>query len=182
MATTTLMTADEFLRAPDSDQRHELIRGEVRSMPPAGGEHGHIGMEVAIPLGVAVKEQRLGKVFLAETGFRIARDPDTVLAPDVSFLRAERWAAMERPRAFIEGPPDLAVEVVSPSDSAEEVHEKALAWLEAGVRLLWVVHPRGRTVTVYIPDRTARLLGVDDTLDGGEIVPGFRLPVRDIFA
>lgn len=182
MATTTLMTADEFLLMPTDNQRHELIQGEVRSMPPAGGRHGQIGMEVAIPLGVAVKEQRLGVVFLAETGFRIARDPDTVRTPDVSFLRAERWAAIERPQAFIEGPPDLAVEIVSPSDSAEEVHEKALSWLDAGVRLLWVVHPHGRTVTVYTPDRTARVLGNDDTLDGGDVVPGFLLLIQSIFA
>jgi Uma2 family endonuclease len=90
----------------------------------------------------------------------------------------ERWAAIERPQAFIEGPPDLAVEIISPSDSAEEVHEKALSCLEAGVRLLWVVHPRGRTVTVYAPDRTARVLGND----GGDVVPGFRLSVQSIFA
>ncbi len=121
-------------------------------------------------------------VFLAETGYRIARDPDTVRAPDVSFLHAERWDAIERPQAFIGGVPGLAVKIVSPSDSAEEVHEKALSWLEAGVRLLWVVHPRGRTGTVYAPDRTARVLGNDDTLDGGDVVPGFRLWIQSIFA
>ncbi len=182
MATKTLMTADEFLLMPDGAQRHELIRGEVQSTSLAGGEHGRIGMQIAVPLAAAIEQQDLGEVFMAGTGFRIARDPDTVRAPDVSFLRAERWATLERPQGFIEGPPDLAVEVVSPSDSAEEVHERALSCLEAGVRLLWVVHPRGRTVTMYAPDRTARVLGNDDTLDGSDVVPGFRLSIQSIFA
>ncbi len=182
MATNTLMTADEFLLMPDGDQRHELIRGEVRSTSLARGEHGLTGMQIAVPLAAVVEQQDLGDVFMAGTGFRIARDPDTVRAPDVSFLRAERWNALERPQAFIEGAPDLAVEIVSPSDSAEEVNEKALSSLDAGVRLLWVVHSHGRTVTVYAPDRTARVLGNGDTLDGGDVVPGFRLLIQSIFA
>jgi Uma2 family endonuclease len=131
---------------------------------------------------MVVWEAGLGVVFAAETGFRIARDPDTVRAPDVSLLRAERWAALERLPAFIDGPPDLAVEIISPSDSAEEVHEETLSWLEAGVQLLWVVHPRGRTVTVYAPDRTARVLGNNDTLHGGDVVRGFRMSIQSIFA
>ena len=182
MATTTLMTADEFLLMPDGDQRHELIRVGVRSLPPAGGEHGRLAINVSTPLSMVVRKAGLGVVFAAETGFRIARDPHTVRAPDVSFLRAERWAALERPQAFIDGPPDLAVEIIAPSDSAEDVHEKAVSWLEAGVQLLWVVHPRGRTVTVYAPDRTPRVLGNDDTLNGGDVVTGCRLSIQSIFA
>lgn len=134
-----------------------------------------------MPLALAIGRLGLGEVFAAETGFRISRMPDTIRAPDFAFLRGERWESLERRDGYIEGAPDLAVEVVSPSDSSEEVHEKALEWLDAGVRLLWVLHPRTRTVTVYTPDWQARVLGPDEVLDGGDVVPGFSILVRALF-
>ncbi len=181
MGTKTYITADDLLAMAEDGQRRELVKGEVRSMAPAGGEHGRNGARLLVLLGTYVVQHGLGEVFAAETGFRVERSPDTVLAPDVSFLTRERWESLERPEAYIDGAPDLAAEVVSPSDSSEEVHEKALRWLEAGVRLLWVVHPRRQTVTVYTPDRRATVLGLEDTLDGGDVVPGFSLPIQQLF-
>ncbi len=127
------------------------------------------------------EQHQLGEVFNADTGFRLRRDPDTVRLPDVSFVSRERWQGVQDREAYFEGPPDLAVETVPPSDSANEVHEKALMWLEAGVRLLWVIHPRQRSATVYTPDRHARVLRADDTLDGEDVLPGFSVVVRELF-
>lgn len=178
----TLVTADDLLTLPNGEgQRYELIQGELHTMTPAGGEHGRLHLKLGAMILNCVRRHRLGEVFGAETGFRIGRDPDTVRAPDVAFLRTERWAAQERPDAFVEGPPDLAVEIVSPWDKHDEVHEKALAWLEAGAQLVWIVQPRSRTLTVYWPDRSSRVLGVNDTVDGGEVIPQLTLQVRDIF-
>ena len=182
MATKTPMTAQELHVLPDNGLRLELVRGELREMAAAGAEHGRIGIRAAVRLVGWVEPRGLGEEVLnADTGFLIRRDPDTVRLPDVSFLRKERWDALERPEAFVDGPPDLAIEIVSPSDSPGEVQEKVLEWLAAGVRLLWVVRPRGRMATVHSPNRRARVLGVDDTLDGGDVLPGFSLPVRALF-
>lgn len=177
----TLMTADELLTLPMGyGQRYELLRGELHTMTPAGGEHGRIHVKVGALLLNYVLQHNLGEVFGAETGFHIEHDPDTVRAPDVAFLRTERWAEQARRHSFIEGPPDLAVEVVSPGDTSYEVHEKALAWLDAGTRLVWIVHPRSRTITVYWPDRRSQVFGADDTIDGGDVVPGFTMTVRSV--
>lgn len=178
MATKTLITAEEFLAIPDDGQRYELIQGELRAVAGAGGEHGNIGAKLLGRLLVHVEDRDLGRVFNADTGYVIRRNPDVVRLADVSFISKERWESIERREGLIEGGPDLTVEVVSPSDSSEDVHEKALLWLSSGVQLLWVVHPRTRTVTGYTPDRQARLLGLEDMLDGGQVVPGFSLPVR----
>ena len=172
--TASRMTAEDLLALPGGrGERHELIRGELHTMPPAGGEHGRVHVRIGARLLPYVLEHSLGEVFGAETGFRVERDPDTIRAPDTAFLRTERWREQRRPDAFIEGPPDLAVEVVSPGDTSEEVQEKALFWLDAGTRLVWVVHPRRRTITVYWPDHRSEILRPDDMLDGGDVLPGF---------
>src|SRR5436305_1305530 len=123
MTVGTLMTADELLRLPDDRWRYELVRGELRKMPPAGASHGHVAAQVLVSLGSYVKEHRIGRVYAAETGFRISRRPDTVRASDAAFVRAERVVDTA---GFIEGPPDAAFEVVSPGDSYSEIEEKTL--------------------------------------------------------
>ena len=177
-----VMTADDLWRRPNDGCRHELLRGELRTMTPAGFEHGAIVVNITAPLAEHVKSQRLGDVCGAETGFKIAVDPDTVLAPDAAFVRRERIAASGRPIGFWPGAPDLAVEVLSPSDTVYAVDEKVEAWLSAGSTAVWIVNPHRRTVTIHRSGTAVRTLSGADTLEGEDVVPGFRVPVADIFA
>lgn len=179
--TQTMISADELWKMPHDGMRRELLRGEVRTMSPAGSEHGSIVVEVTIPLGNHVKAHKLGRVFGAETGFKIGSNPDSVLAPDVAFVRQERIPSSGIPRAYWPGAPDLVVEVVSPGDTAEEVDDKVAEWISAGVKAVWVVKPKRRTVTVHNAGKPEVLLTIDDEIDGGEVVPGFRYPVADFF-
>jgi Uma2 family endonuclease len=183
MATTTtpLLTADELWLRPDDGLRHELIRGELITMSPAGSEHGEISVELAALLWSHVKPNKLGVVFAAETGFLIARGPDTVRAPDGAFVRRERLPAGRRPKGYWPGAPDLAVEVLSPGDRVGEVDEKVGEWLGAGTSLVWVVSPRWRSVTVHRKAQAIRVLTEDATLDGEDVIVGFRCRVGDIF-
>ena len=176
------VTADELFRMPDDGWRYALVRGELRRMTPAGFDHGAVVMNLAVPLGQHVKAGRLGVVCGAETGFVLERRPDTVLAPDIAFVRRERIPAAGRPRTFWSGPPDLAVEVRSPGDTRKEVAEKAADWLVSGTLAVWVVDPSDASVTIHLPHREPRRLAASDTLDGAPLLPGFRLPVAEIFA
>jgi len=175
------MTAEDLFRLPDDNCRHELVRGELRRMAAAGFRHGAVIMNVAVPLGHHVKQHGLGLMCGAETGFVLERDPDTVLAPDVAFVRRDRIPASGLPAAFWEGPPDLAVEVTSPGDTRREVADKVASWLAAGTRLVWVVDPKRTMVEIHGPDGAPRRLERSDVLEGEPLFPGFRLPVTDIF-
>lgn len=175
------VTAEELFRAPDDGLRRELVRGEVRTVAPAGSAHGRIAVNVTWSLTGHVKSQDLGSVFAAETGFQISSNPDTVRAPDVAFVRRERVEAAGEIEGYWPGAPDLAVEVVSPNDRFAEVEEKVADWLAAGTRMVLVVNPRGRTVTVRTSEKEARILSEEEVLDGGDVVPGWTLPVADVF-
>jgi len=179
--TRTSMTADDLWRMPDDGQRHELIRGELTMMTPAGGGHGEIAMRVAFALMTHVKAKQLGTVLAAETGFYIARDPDTVRAPDAAFIARQRVPAAGLPAGFIPFAPDIAVEVLSPSDSQLDVDEKIDQWLAAGTASVWVVNPRGKTVTVHRSGRDPRILREHDVLEGEEVCPGFAVNVAELF-
>jgi Uma2 family endonuclease len=176
-------TAEELLRMPDDDCRYELVRGELRKMTPAGNKHGYITMNLSGPLHRHVKEKGLGRVYTAETGFLLARNPDTVRAPDAAFVSRVRLEEAGEVEGYWPGAPDLAVEVISPSDVHTEVVEKALVWLEAGCRMVLVVDPGQRTVTVYRARDDIRILKGEagETLDGAHVVPGWRLPVAELF-
>ncbi|HEX2092626.1 MAG TPA: Uma2 family endonuclease [Longimicrobiaceae bacterium] len=177
-----VVTAEELLRMPRGRVRRELVRGVVREMTPAGYGHGKVAMRLGSRLDVHVEENDLGVVVAAETGFRIASSPDTVRAPDVAFVRRERAEEVGDDEGFWPGAPDLAVEVVSPNDSFGEVEEKVFDWLSAGCRMVVVVDPRKRTATVYRSRSDITVLAEDEELDGGDVVPGWRLPVRELFA
>ncbi len=177
-----LVTAEELERLPNDHMRHELVRGELRTMPPAGGEHGVLVINLSAPLAVHVKGHKLGLVFGAETGFRIAKDPDTVRAPDIAFVRTDRIPAGGVPKSFFPGAPDLAVEIVSPGDTHDEVEEKVQEWLDAGTTQVWVVSPKRRTVTVHRSATDITILTEKDDLSGGPLLPGFSCPVSEIFA
>jgi len=175
-----LMTVEEFWGLPAADQLQELVSGEVRNMAPAGGEHGMIGADMIVQLGHYVRQNKLGAVFNSDTGFVLARDPDTVRCADCAFVSQARIAAEGVPQKFFPGPPDVAVEVVSPNDTVYEVDEKVQQWLAAGVRLVIVLNPRQKTATVHRPGEV-RILTVTDTIDGAEVVPGFRCAVKELF-
>ena len=176
-----LVTAEELLELPDDGHRYELVDGELRVLSPAGFDHGVVAMEIGARLDEFVRARRLGRVVAAGTGFRLARDPDTVRAPDAAFVAADRLPPRDQRQAFLELPPDLAVEVVSPNDRAVEVTEQAFAWLAAGASLVWVVYPAQRLVAVYSPDGSVVHRREGDEPDGGAVLPDFRLPVAEIF-
>jgi Uma2 family endonuclease len=178
-----LMTADELLALPmGRGQCYELVEGVLRTMSPGGRRHGRVIGQFTAPLVQYVNEHHLDEVYGAETGFKLAVNPDTVRAPDVSFVRQERVAALDDEDGFVLGPPDLAVEVVSPGDRRGEIAETVAAWLATGTRMVVVVDPPRRRVMVHRPGQPPRELGEDDVLDGEDVVPGWQLPMRALFA
>ncbi len=175
-------TADELLHMPDDGFRYELVEGELRKMTPAGSEHGFLSNEISWRLTDHVRRHSFGQVFGAETGFRIDHNPDTVLAPDTSFIRKERIQAIGIPKEYFPEAPALVVEIISPSDTAEEVDDKMRRWIAAGVELRWIVYPKGRSVTVYRSRNDIQILSTNDTLDGESVVPGFQCRLSDLFS
>jgi len=172
------MTAEELGNLPDSPYRHELIKGELLTMPPAKYEHGRICANLTMILAQHVKANRLGVVG-TEGGCKIESDPDTVLGPDVLFVAQDRISLS--PEGYHDGPPDLVVEVLSPGDRKGEVESKLALWLETGSRSVWLVNPRRRTVEVVKSLNDRRMLHEDDELVD-DTVPGFRVKVSEIFA
>lgn len=178
---THLLTAEEFAALPLEGLRSELIRGELRTMPPTFEDHGEFTMRLTVLLGHYVMTHQLGKMYAAETGFLIARNPDTVRAPDIAFIRQERTPVAGPAPRWVPVIPDLAVEVASSGDRLTEIRDKAAMWLEVGVRLVWVVLPGQRAIEVYRPGQPMVILGEDATLDGADVAPGFSTPVSAIF-
>ncbi len=181
MATTKLMTAEELLALPDDGQRHELIDGELRTMAPTGDEHGGIVAALTGSLHPHVRAHGLGRVRAGEPGFRLRRDPDTVRAPDVAFIGLERVRGARKVAGYREGAPDLAVEVISPDDLYTEVDAKVAMWFEYGAQMVIVINPCRRVVSVYRSPTQVRILTEADVLDGEDVVPGWTMPVADIF-
>ena len=173
-----LITAEDLLNM-SLDQPCELVAGELRMMSPSGEAHCRVAARLVVLIGVHVEREDLGVTYTAEPGFVLSRDPDTVRAPDVAFVSKERL--LKSPEGFIPGAPDLAVEVVSPTDRVKDVAEKAEAWIGAGVRAVWVVWPSTRTITVYRPGAKPETLREQDTLKGGDALPGFEHPVAEVF-
>ncbi len=180
MATATrLLTADDVFKLP-SDLRCELIDGVLIETSPPGPEHGMIAATITRLLGTHVRANRLGIVF-GEAGFIVRRGPDTVRAPDAAFIRADRVPPTGPPKTFWETAPDLVVEVVSPNDTPAEVQAKIHNWIEAGVRLAWVVYPSSHRVVVVRSLQAREELTEEDVLSGEDVVPGFECPVHEIF-
>jgi Uma2 family endonuclease len=175
-------TADELLAMPDDGFRYELVKGELIRMSPAADEHGRVTMSLAGPLYNHVRANKLGVVYAAETGFKIESDPDTVRAPDIAFISKERLELTGTPRSYRECAPDLAVEVLSPGDRVSEVEAKVGQWLQTGALMVLVLSPKLRTITSYRSLTDILVLTEKDTLDGGNVVPGFRIAVADIFS
>ena len=180
MQSRDVTTAEQLLELREPGHRHELVRGELRRMSASGWWHGVVVGRLAEFLGNHVRTSRAGHCMGAETGFVLARNPDSVRAPDVAFVRTERLPATYAP-GFFPGPPDLAVEATSPTDAWDDVQEKVQFWLAHGTTMVWVVEPRARRITVYRSAADVRVLGHDDVLDGGPLLPAFRVPVADVF-
>jgi len=176
-----LTTANQLLEMQDDGFRYELLHGELKKRPPAGGEHGRVAMNLGSSLRHHTGQHGLGVVFAAETGFLLASDPDNVRAPDAAFVRAERVRQVGPVTGFWPGAPDLAVEVVSPNDSYSDVEEKVIDWLAAGTRMVIVANPKKRTAAVYRSATQIVILSEDQLLDGADVVLGWSIPVREIF-
>ena len=179
MSAPALLTAEDLLRLNLPNKRTELVRGRLVVREPAGYQHGNIAMRIGSAIHQHVEANSLGEVFAAETGFTLARAPDTVRAPDVAFIRSERLLSPP-PRGFAELAPDLAVEVLSPDDRPGEVLEKVGDWLNAGTLLVWVVDPRRRIARVYRADGSESHLDDNGSLEGEELLPGFRMSLQTL--
>lgn len=166
---------------PDDGVRHELVRGQLITMPPAGNIHGDRTMRLGWRLAQHVESNDLGIVYAAETGFKLATDPDTVRGVDIAFVSKIRLAEAGDVEGYWPGAPDLAIAVISPSDTYTEVEEKVAEYLQAGAKAVWVVNPRRRTITVYRSLGEITILTGQDMLEGGDVIPGFRCPVSDVF-
>ena len=176
-----LLTADDLLALPDDGRRYELVRGELITMPPASDEHGFVGAEVSVRIGVFIRQHRLGRDRIAETGFWIERGPDTVLAPDYAFISYERMPNRPGQRGYGEVIPDLVVEVASPNDRPPGIDRKTQMWLDAGVRLVLNVYPETQEIYAHHEGGTVQRFGAGDTLTCEPVLPGFTCPVADIF-
>lgn len=184
MSVRPRITAEDLWRLGEGDTRRELIGGEVVQMPPVGGVHGKIVGRVHRRLIEHVEHRGGGEVVVGEVGFvlTLPYDPERVRAPDVAFISADRLPSGRLPQGFLRGAPDLAVEVLSPSDNPIDVQQRVRDWLEGGARLVWVVAPQAATVTVYRADGSARLLREYEMLEGEDVLPGLLIPLAQIIA
>jgi len=174
------VTAEEFARILDDDHRYELVEGRLVRMTPPGSRHAVVATRIAMLLQQYADARRLG-VVMTSGGFRIRTSPDTVREPDVAFVSRDRIPASGVPDGFWQGPPDLAVEIVSPTDRRLAVAAKANEYLARGVRLVWVVEPSRGEVTVYQPGAPPTTLGAEDVLDAGDVIPGFTCAAQRFF-
>jgi Uma2 family endonuclease len=183
-STTTkkLLTADEFAKLPDpvDGSKQELVRGEVITMPPPSFVHGKVQGRVYFVLETFDRTANQGHVVL-ETGVNTEVDPDTVRGPDVAFWKYSRLPADSHPEVYAKVPPDLCVEVLSPSSTKQKMNRKIREYFASGVGMVWIVDPDQRTVTIYRQPGEGRVLWDDATLTGEDVLPGFSCPVAELF-
>lgn len=168
------MTLEEFLE--NDLEGYEYAKGELVPMPPTSMEHGEISINIIRYLDMHVYKHQLGRLYTAETTFQL---DDRLVKPDVAFVSMERLPENRRKGSPV--PPDLAIEIVSPTDKHYDVTEKALAYLKAGTRFVWVIEPVAKTVMVYRSETDSTMLNYEDTLTGEDVVPGFACPVAQLF-
>ena len=177
----TLLSADDFFwQYSHKEGNYELVKGKVIEMPPPGGVHGGIAVNIVSPLGTFVRQREPGRV-VVETGFRLEHQPDTVRGPDVSFVTKDRMPTDGLPRAFFMGAPDQAVEIVSPSDSAGDLEIKVAEYLSSGTKSFWAVYPDSRRVVVHRSGGIGQTHGEDFNLEEPEQLSGFSLSLGEIF-
>lgn len=176
--TKPLMTAEEFIRLPDAEGKQELVGGRVVEMVPVGDSHGIVQLDLGALMRQANRRGGRGRV-MVETGFRLARNPDTVRAPDIAYISRERHPTVTG--SFVDAAPDIAVEVMSPDDRPSDINRKVREYLVAGVNLVWVVNQKRQVVTVYAPGVPARTLRGTDVLSGEDVLPELAVRVGDLF-
>jgi Uma2 family endonuclease len=184
MDAPTLLTADEYLRHPLGQEPGELVRGVMHVMTPAGGPHGVVIENLVVALGSHVRAHRLGRSFADNVGFHLdipGETRDTVRSPDVAFVCTERLPPGGVRAGWVRLAPDLAVEVLSPENRPAEIEARVADYLAAGTQLMWIIDPQARTVARRTPTGPLATLTEGDTLDAGNVVPGFTMPVADLF-
>jgi Uma2 family endonuclease len=172
-------TAEDLYANPVTGKCTELVSGRILVREPPGYNHGYVASRCLVAMAVHVNANGLGHVLAAETGFILARNPDTVRAPDVAFISANR-VPVRRPSGYLEEAPDLVVEVTSPSDRPSRIRTNISDWIGAGVRLVWQIDPERRTARVFRPGVESALMDDDGVLDGEDVLPGFRVPLADL--
>jgi len=172
-------TADDLWTLSHEGKRYELDEGVLVEMSPTGDIHGIVAMWIGHLIVSFVVANNLGYVTAAETGFILSTNPDIIRAPDVAFIaKAHQMPLTGR---YYTIAPDFVVEVVSPGDTANQIRRKVNQFLAAGTRLIWVVYPDERFIDVYRPGYDIRTVKIEDTLDGGDVLPGLTLPMREVF-
>lgn len=174
-----IVTAEDLEQLPRDDRRYELVEGRLRRMGPVGFRHGCIVTRVLYLLGRHLEGRNLGAA-VTEVGFKLASSPDTVRAPDIAFIRRDRIPSPET-KGFLDGPPDLAIEVISPDDRPSAIRDKVEEYLTRGVTLVLVIDPDERAVVMYRPLTAPVTASASEVIDLGDVVPGFRCTVREIF-
>ncbi|MES3034634.1 MAG: Uma2 family endonuclease [Gemmatimonadota bacterium] len=180
MTITPLMTADELMVQQPPDKDVELVRGRMSVREPPKPLHGMYAAKLGFLVSQHVYAKRLGAVFAQDTGFQIASAPDTVLAPDLAFLRAERLPGAAEDQ-YWRIAPDLVAEILSPSDRRTAVRRKVHDWLGAGVSVVWVIEPKQRRATIHFADGSELAVSADGELIGGAVLPGFRCALEEVF-
>lgn len=183
MSTTSiaLVTAGELSNLPDDDLRHELINGELIIMPLPKAPHGRVANRLGAPLTQFVWNRGLGEIYIGDVGYQLTWNPDTVLGPDISYISKQRLREMGEVEGYWQGPPDLAVEVLSPGDRRGQVNKKVLQWLSGGAKQVWLVDPKHRTITIYRSETDTTTFSDSDQLEAEDLFPGFRLSLDSIF-
>ncbi len=176
----TIWTDEAFMALPDDGDRYEVVNGELIKMGNSGMEHGNLGTFLGGALEFYVRPRKLGATFDSSTAFKMKSGNKR--SPDISFAAKERLKGLKKlPKGFFDGAPDLAIEVLSPSNTFEEIHGKLVEYFESGCRLAWVINPDEESVLVYRKPQPEKLLKITDSLDGEEIVPGFSLAIAELF-
>ena len=181
MAPTKLYTAEDLLDMEGDSCRHELIRGELITLPPTTDEHSLLVFRLSGLLWNYQTTHPEVRCFAGDPGFVLARDPDILLGPDLAAVHTNRLPPNFPRRTYFDVVPDLVIEIDSPAERVGQINRKVWEYLNAGVKLVWLVDPAERNVTVHAPTRQIEVVGPDDTLDGGDVLPDFRLPLSELF-
>ncbi len=178
---TALMTAEELMQLPDDDLRHELINGELITMPVPKLPHGRAATHLGVPLAQFVLENDLGEVYIGDIGYQVTWNPDTVLAPDVTFISKQRLEDEGDVEGYGQGPPDLAVEVYSPGYRPGKISKRISRLFSCGTKQVWIVDLKHRTIAVYRSESDVTTFSGSDYLEAPDLFPGFRISLDRIF-